>query len=303
MGQPDNSYYISDDYLTKLLSGLSRIEQEEVKELLKTDYNSSCYGMAVTAILSCYGILEPAQYQDGANYLHDISLPVSDEVKSLINYYNSMQATDEIAQYLLQALYAPEKEKIQTLLEQLKKGSPILLTYVLGNGACHAAVAYDMKNGHFNYNDNDYTVKVQIYDNNTASINDNYCMYINPSKGSWIIPEYESANTADGAMLGFSTNNLNIINYHGYLNETDFSSGEEFIPVLSSKAISNYSLNRRIWKGSARSDVTGDDDGIQKFSSYSSLKASPDIRFAVRDNTLGCKNGFVFRSSFINIYK
>ena len=31
---------------------------------------------------------------------------------------------------------------------------------------------------------------------------------------------------------------------------------------MSSKAISNYSLNRRIWKGSARSDVTGDDDGI-----------------------------------------
>ncbi|MBR3268866.1 MAG: dockerin type I repeat-containing protein [Oscillospiraceae bacterium] len=114
-------------------------------------------------------------------------------------------------------------------------------------------------------------------------------MYINTSNGSWEIPGYESANTDDGAVLGFSTKDLNIINYHGYLNGTGLSSVQEYIPVLSSKAIeANYSLRRILLNEDSWKIVTGGDDGIRMFSSFTSVNPSHDIKYAVSGNTEGC---------------
>ena len=211
-----NNYYISQEYKNKLLSGLKRTEQADIEKILSKQFGGSCYGMAATSILSCYGILDPSDYQAGANFLHDIKRPPTNDVKSLINYYYALQVTDEVYQHTTQALYySTEKEKIQKLLSELEDDSPVLLTFFFSRGG-HAVVAYDVEYGSYVKNKKSYNAKVVIYDNNSVDYDDNYCMYINTSNNSWIIPYYSADSTSD-ATLGLTTDNLDIINYHGYL--------------------------------------------------------------------------------------
>ena len=122
-----------------------------MRQLLFGEYYGADYGMSVTAILSCYGLLKPEEYSESAKRLRDITAPVPDEVKSLISYYQALQVTDEICQYTTNSLYGTDKVKIQKLLEQLETGSPVLLTYFPGEGGGHAVVAYGIEGGTFKF--------------------------------------------------------------------------------------------------------------------------------------------------------
>ena len=289
VGEPNDEYYISNDYLTKLLDGLKRGEQEDVKAILSGPHEGSCYGMAATSILSCYGILDAAQYQEGASFLSDIEAPVSDDVKSLINYYFALQVTDEVYQHTVQALYyKTEAQKIAQLLSQLEDGSPTLLTFFLGLGGGHAVVAYDVEYGSFVINKKAYNVKIITYDNNNIVYDDDYCMYINTSNSSWTIPGYRGASTADGGTLGLTTDDLGIINYHGYLQGASSTGLTEFIPILSSKAIAaDFSLRRMSLNGSGWTLNAGSDDDIKMFSSYTAQDVESDIKFAIKGESKG----------------
>ncbi len=283
--------YISIDYLAKLLQGLSRTECIKVLSILSGEFKGSCYGMACTSILSCYDILKPSDYQENANSLHDIDAPPSKEVQSLINYYFALQSTDKVHQLTAQALcYQTEEEKIQQLLQQLEDDSPVLLTFFLGeNAGGHAVVAYGVERGNFSVDSKSYDTKILIYDNNFVDFNDNACMYINTSENSWTIPYYSTANTADGGTIGLTTDNLQIINYHGYLDGSDIDMPQEYIPILSSEVISSdFSLRRITLNEDSWSINSTADDEIKQFSSFTSGDAPADMKFAVKDNTKGC---------------
>ena len=202
--------------------------------------------MATTSILYSNGILKPSDYQAGATFLHDINAPLTNDVKSLINYYFAVQATDYVFQQTVNSIYyMTEKQKIERLISQVEDGSPTLLTFFTGNGGGHAVVAYGVEYGSYKVDKASYNAKILVYDNNAIDFRDDFCMYINTSSSNWVIPVYESASTTQGGTIGLTTDDLATINYHGYLDEKKATSTEEYIPTLNSKAInSDYSLRR-----------------------------------------------------------
>ena len=281
------NYFMLDSYYNKLVDGLNNLEKYSVDDLLESSWGGSCYGMATTSILAADGILIPSNWQDNATFLNDIDAPPSDEVKSLINYYMALQATDAIQYQVNSFLYLTEKEKLQILVNCLKDGSPTLLTFY-GYYWGHAVVAYDLQYGTYSINGAAYNGKVLIYDNNDNTFDDNYCLYFNSSKGTWTIPEYE-----DAYQLGFITDYTSFINYHGYIDTSDIpiqSAADSFIATLQSNLLkSNYSLTKINLNQNKNTYTfsTTDPNEIRTFSDFSDNMEANNLKFAMKDASKG----------------
>ena len=281
------NYFMLDSYYNKLVDGLNNLEKYSVDNLLDSSWGGSCYGMAATSILAADGILIPSNWQDNATFLNDIDAPPSDEVKSLINYYMALQATDAIQYQTNSFLYLTEKEKLQILVNCLKDGSPTLLTF-FGSYWGHAVVAYDLQYGTYSINGTAYNGKVLIYDNNDNTFDDNYCLYFNSSKGTWTIPEYD-----DAYQLGFITDYTSFINYHGYIDTSDIpiqSAADSFIATLQSNLLkSNYSLTKINLNQNKNTYTfsTTDPNEIRTFSDFSDNMEANNLKFAMKDASKG----------------
>ena len=277
------NYFMLDSYYNKLVDGLDNLEKYSVDDLLESSWGGSCYGMATTSILAADGILIPSNWQDDATFLNDIDAPPSDEVKSLINYYMALQATDAIQYQVNSFLYLTEKEKLQILVNCLKDGSPTLLTFY-GYYWGHAVVAYGLQYGTYSINGTAYNGKVLIYDNNDNTFDDNYCLYFNSSKGTWTIPEYD-----DAYQLGFITDYTSFINYHGYIDTSDIpiqSTAASFIATLQSNLLkSNYSLTKINLNQNKNTYTfsTTDPNEIRTFSDFSDNMEANNLKFAMKD--------------------
>ena len=281
------NYFMLDSYYNKLVDGLDNLEKYSVDDLLESSWGGSCYGMAATSILAADGILIPSNWQDNATFLNDIDAPPSDEVKSLINYYMALQATDAIQYQTNSFLYLTEKEKLKILVNCLKDGSPTLLTF-FGSYWGHAVVAYDLQYGTYSINGTAYNGKVLIYDNNDNTFDDNYCLYFNSSKGTWTIPEYD-----DAYQLGFITDYTSFINYHGYIDTSDIpiqSAADSFIATLQSNLLkSNYSLTKINLNQNKNTYTfsTTDPNEIRTFSDFSDSMEANNLKFAMKDASKG----------------
>ena len=281
------NYFMLDSYYNKLVDGLNNLEKYSVDDLLESSWGGSCYGMATTSILAADGILIPSNWQDNATFLNDIDAPPSDEVKSLINYYMALQATDAIQYQVNSFLYLTEKEKLQILVNCLKDGSPTLLTF-FGSYWGHAVVAYDLQYGTYSINGTAYNGKVLIYDNDDNTFDDNYCLYFNTSKGTWTIPEYD-----DAYQLGFITDYTSFINYHGYIDTSDIpiqSTADSFIATLQSNLLkSNYSLTKINLNQNKNTYTfsTTDPNEIRTFSDFSDNMKANNLKFAMKDASKG----------------
>ena len=280
------NYFMLDSYYNKLVDGLNNLEKYSIDNLLNSSWSGSSYGMAATSILAADGILIPSNWQDDATFLNDIDAPPSDEVKSLINYYTALQATDAIQYQMNNFLYLTEKEKLQILVNCLKDGSPTLLTFY-GSYWGHAVVAYDLQYGTFSINGTAYDGKVLIYDNNNT-FDDNCCLYFNTSTGTWTIPEYD-----DAYQLGFITNYTGFINYHGYIDTSDVpvqSDADSFIATLQSDLLkSNYFLTKINLNSSENTYTfsTTDPNEIRTFSDFSDNMEANNLKFAMKDASKG----------------
>ena len=152
-----DTYYINDKYWKKLMDGLNNTEKVRINYNVKNQpFGGSCFGMAITSILANNRILNPYNWYNNANTLFKIPGPPSDEVKSLINYYFSLQFTDVVRQKDLDFIYKSEKEKLEHLVSCLKDGSPTLLCFgghFFGENkiSAHAVVAYDVEYGEYKY--------------------------------------------------------------------------------------------------------------------------------------------------------
>jgi len=290
------TYYMSDKYWNALNDGLTNTEKKTIKEKVKdAQWGGSCYGMATTSILAANDILKPGVYQSGANFLHDILKPPSSEVLSLINYYFALQYTNIIQQKTKEALFIDEKTKINFLVSCVKEGYPTLLTffgYFFGEDEMkgHAVVAYGVEYGTFSYNRKAYNGKILVYDNNAVNYNDDFCLYFNSSKGSWIIPYYEiDSEESWNNRLGLITNDLEYINYHGYLNGTSNLAIDDYIAVLRSTALSgDYRLTKASFSNGTWTANASSDDDIKLFSSLADNNfENCDLMFAMRDGSSG----------------
>ena len=281
------NYFMLDSYYNKLVDGLNNLEKYSIDNLLNSSWSGSSYGMAATSILAADGILIPSNWQDDATFLNDIDAPPSDEVKSLINYYTALQATDAIQYQMNSFLYLTEKEKLQILVNCLKDGSPTLLTFY-GSYWGHAVVAYDLQYGTYSINGTAYDCKVLIYDNDDNTFDDNYCLYFNTSTGTWTIPEYD-----DAYQLGFITDYTSFINYHGYIDTSDIpiqSTADSFIATLQSDLLkSNYFLTKINLNASENTYTfsTTDPNEIRTFSDFSDNMEANNLKFAMKDASKG----------------
>ncbi|HQM02182.1 MAG TPA: leucine-rich repeat protein, partial [Ruminococcus flavefaciens] len=297
----DSSYKSND--IGKMLEGLSNTEFERIRtNLIENDWHGSCYGMACTSILSCYGILKP-YIGDGYTSIYDCSsknnTPISDILKTLINYYHALQTTDYITQlHVYETIGKTEKEKLYKLIDCLRDDSPVLLSYLWmkdndqNNILGHTVVAYGLENGPILQNGKVYDFKVLIYDPNNTEFKDDYCIYFNidGNNVSWAIPGYmidsdikveslDNSGKEDTCRIAFVTDDIELINYHGNVNNSAcIREFQFFFPILQSKdmffidkhKIKTGSYINRIWNTIATADdyieisstnITGETDG------------------------------------------
>ena len=278
------NYFMLDSYHDKLMDGLTIVEKNRVNKLLDSKWKGSCYGMAITSILAADDILNPSDWQDGANFLSDIDGPPSEDVESLINYYMALQKTDVIQNKIKNFLYLTEKEKLQVLIDCLEDDSPTLLAFY---NTGHAVVAYDLQYGTYNIKGKAYNGKVLIYDNDDDTFGDAYCLYFNSSKGTWCIPYYSNANK-----LILVSDDINLINYHGYINGSNapVESADSFIASLQSDPLkSDYSITKI--------DLDSNDDYVFSATNPDEIKEYSDLfddnenpqnlKFAMKDASKG----------------
>lgn len=284
------TYYMREDYWNKLMDGLKYTEKTRIiKNVQNGTWAGSCYGMAATSVLASSGILKPEKWQDNADFLHDIAGPPSDEVKSLINYYFSLQLTDYDTQKMTLALYLSEPYKLNKLIRSVEGGASTLLCfYGYFDGlyqAGHAVVAYDVEYDTFVKEGITYNGRIKIYDNNFIDFNEDYCLYFDTSDGSWAIPGYQLSSKY-GDYLGLITNDIDFINHHGYIDGTEDGVIGKFIPTLQSAPIkSKYNISKSSNIRVGYSDNIASDDDIKVMPALgdNNFKNS-SLMFALRDS-------------------
>lgn len=279
------TYQLQDAYHEKLMDGLSPKEQAKINALLSENWHGACYGMAAASILGWHGMFGAREYQADASSLYDISVPLSEDTKSLIYYYYAIQKTDAIQQMLADAITRQsEEEKLQKLIAGLEDDSPVLMTYLDYEWGGHAVVAYDIIPGIYHYGGRTYNNKVCLYDSNISAIRDEYCLYFDTADWNWIIPAYE-LGSASRSFLGIVTDDLSIINYHGYFGNTSDLSTKSYIPVLSSAQIA---APYEITTGSDSGLHGSVQEGIGAYSSLNNADGSHDLCFALPDASDSC---------------
>ena len=288
------TYFMQDSYYKKLMDGLDNTEKEIIYDTIRNKkWSGSCYGMAVTSILASNSVLNPKDYESGANFLHDVSAPPSDEVKSLINYYFMLQQTNLVSSLSCQAQYEEESDKLKKLVSCLEDKSPTLLSYFGNffgskrNFSGHAVVAYDIEYGTYSYDAKAYNGKIKIYDNNAENLTSEYCLYFNDYNWSWTIPYYQIGSDT-GAKFGMITDDLSILNYHGYLNETSSTGTVPFIAQLNARELNDHcsvhkvNYTNGVWMNAS----SADSDDIKPFASMGD-ESNSDMLFALKDTESG----------------
>lgn len=283
------TYYMNDEYWDKLMDGLNNTEKQRIIDALEgAEWGGSCYGMAVTSILASQGIIDPSYWQSDAVSLHDITAPPSKDVKSLINYYFALQFTDQAYQRTNLAVYTIEPLKLLKLINCLEDGSPALLTYFgLFNRvapAGHAVVAYDMEYGTYVVDDKKYNGKILIYDNNSIDYDDEFCMYFSTTDGSWAIPAYELSSDY-GDYLGLISDDMDVINYHGYVDGSNETLNSKYIATLQSAPLNGkFKITKESEQGLYYANSSSADDEIKMFSTLTDYVIRPSsIMFALKD--------------------
>ena len=284
-----STYYMNDEYWDKLMDGLKNTEKQRIIDGVKnSEWGGSCYGMAVTSVLASQGIIDPSYWQDDAVTLHDITAPPTKDVKSLINYYFALQFTDQAYQRTSIAINTIEPLKLLKLINCLEDGSPALLTYFgLFNRmypAGHAVVAYDMEYGTYDVDNKRYNGKILIYDNNSIDYDEEFCMYFSTTDGSWAIPAYELSSDY-GDYLGLISDDMDVINYHGYVDGSNETLNYKYIAMLQSAPLKGkYKITKESDQDLYYENSTSSDDEIKMFSTLTDYVFRPSsIMFALKD--------------------
>ncbi len=273
-------YCIKRNYYYKLIDGMSIDDKEQVDSLLFNDWGGACYGMAVTALLAHNGIIVPAQWQVGAHSLHDIAGPPSEEIQSLIHYYQALQRTEMIYKLYSSAVFLQsEEEKLRSLMECLADGSPALLSYTDFEWGGHAVVAYDIVNGDYTYDGRDYDSKVLVYDSNIDGHSDEYCLYFDSASWEWVLPAY--GLNSERSYLGIITDDIGLLNHRGYLDGTEVITPDPYISVLTASPIqAEYTLAK------AGMELLAPDE-YKAYAPLAGNHAEHDVCFALPDSAVG----------------
>lgn len=274
-----NTYEFTEADREKLNTSLSNIERSMVSELIDNSFLGSCYGMAALSVLACYDLINYEEYRvydlpdrkGPALSLYDMTTedcPPTLEMKSLCNYYETLQFTDVIRQNNAWEMYnMTEEQRLQQLIDNVKAGIPTLVAYLgsfkaNGSRSGHAVVAYDIEYGSYSIPDEPDRImngRIRLYDNVGYSDSKDY-LYFNSDDMSWYC---KSSSSENGGTLCMIISDINLLNYAGILGGTEYKRERDFISILSSDKLDSecelqkVAFNNGEWKvlGSAENEI------------------------------------------------
>ena len=179
-------YLLSDEKVEEMTKGMSQREKDKTIQQWnlrkKRGYSGSCAGIAMTSLLTSYGILDPSELDPDAQCLHDVQL--TDDVRELITYYTLLQSSD---------VYIGDIFSDFKMFYYLEQDIPILISYQAsgqdesGHMATmgHAVVAYGIEDGRFEFDGYVFTKRILTYDSNVNSENErDGSIYLVPDNSS-----------------------------------------------------------------------------------------------------------------------
>ncbi|MGN0606414.1 MAG: dockerin type I repeat-containing protein [Oscillospiraceae bacterium] len=294
-------YNIKKEYLDVLLSQSSNIEKEEILDLQNSSWGGSCYGLAVTSVLSKTSIFNVPKWHSGARYIYDLPTPKQNsDVESIINYYFLTQVTDDIWQERCATDYEPEKTKIERMKKYFADSSnkmPALFCFCCPWWGGHAVVAYDDVEKSGTVDGFSYTGYFKIYDNNCSKYNEEFNFYYNDN-GEWIIPYYGINSYYYGAYISLFTADKSLINTHGYFDE---NGNPKSIGKVSNNTYNDFIASMKSNTGEADFNITKikntddfgaagdaiDDDEIRISHSMFALGDVSEVDILLKDDTSG----------------
>lgn len=180
---------------TYLLSDAARSQlTEQIEEKYQTfdeAWNGSCHGLVITALLIKYGLLSPADLQEGAATTKDIS-PESD-VQSVINYYQFLQFSKlslDIDSHsgIIDVDYFEHIISLGWQAEE--KGKPFLLSFETADGG-HACAGCGIESGAWEWDGKNYDRRIILWDPNfPTEYRGDVCFYYREVDYDYCIPFY-----------------------------------------------------------------------------------------------------------------
>ena len=194
---------ILEEDLNAFKYGMSNAMKEDVDKWVKEELGGGyCFGMATTSVLGKAGRLNLEYIQPGAANLHAINK--NDKAKSVIAFYQMSWRLGS---------WVDEKAHFNTLSVQQglahiaeladavdSGGNPFVLLFYTqaSQGGFHAVTAYSFERGSFKKGGKTYDSRVLIYENNSPSWNEDYCLYFNQGTDQWTIPGWPNASELFG---------------------------------------------------------------------------------------------------------
>ena len=219
---------------------MSKTDKRILKEKRSSEWKGDCYGMSMTSLLASQGLLNPADYMDGADTLRSITdrPKNNDKVESIINYYQLLQYTTPHKQARAHQQELTDKEKLELMVSYLEADTEVLFVFfkdnAKGNTVGHAVVAYDidyLDTPELKMNQFYCDGVIKLYDNTKTTAID---LFFNSKTGSWCIPSRFERTGKENLRIGYVDNNLNTLNALGCLNGTAGQTNEEYLPILYS---------------------------------------------------------------------
>ena len=254
-----NDNYLSDSDRQILMQNLKNTEKWNVRKFDDMSFSGACYSMALLSVLACYDLINYEQYctptgmNTSLNALNGTGTDflASEAQQSLINYYQRLQATDNIRQYIMQGMYnTTEEERLQMLIDSVEDGSPAVLVFTRhteGSFFAHGLVAYGVEYGDFDHLigvPKGYDGRILIYDSNRNTQSDNFHLYFKTEDLSWVLPTYFGSE--DGGELMPVLDNVNQLNQGGLLSGTEsYKYSAPFMDIFVTNALeSEHSLQQ-----------------------------------------------------------
>ena len=181
-----------------------------------------CYGMSAISVLIHNGELTPGDLQEGAETLYDVTL--TDDVESLIAYYNSMQCFKAVESAIMGTSFMMTKEEhtdmfLDCAARCKEKGTYFMIGISSSGSGTHALVGMDELSGNWTFDGISYDTCIVTYDTNVVkkgtempTFSENACIYINSETKQFCIPAYE-ATSENGAVLLFATDDDSVLTY------------------------------------------------------------------------------------------
>jgi len=175
-------------------------------------FDGVCKSLTILSMLTCAGILDPADLQEGASCLHDVEL--TDDVLSTTSYYQLLGAN------LLE--YNSLREfNIKEVEKHIKSGEPVAVSFYFlkdESTTSHMVLGYGIEEGNYEIDGDTYSHRMLIYDNNDSG--GKHYIYYNEDSDDILLPQYRGYSSGTKWRVYFTLDDIDLFNSKGFINNS-----------------------------------------------------------------------------------